>query len=83
MLQHRDRVNGEGVVEHGVDGLIDLHVLLQIKVLRAQLINDLRHTPRVNEHRAQHRLLRFYRMGQLLEQQFFITQSHSFTCFSV
>ena len=69
VLQHGERVDGEGVVEHGVDGLIDLHVLLPVEVVRAQLVNDLRDTPGVDEHGAQHRLLRLVGVGQLLQQQ--------------
>ena len=62
VLQHRHRVDGEGVVEHGVDGLIEL-------------VDDLGHAPGVDEHGAQHRLLRLHRVGQLLEQQLLVFQS--------
>ena len=33
-LQHRDRVNGLGEIEHGIDGGIDLLILLQVEIHR-------------------------------------------------
>ena len=49
-LQHRHRVDGEGVVEHGVDSLVDFSVLADVEVVGAQLVDDLGDTPGVDEH---------------------------------
>ena len=76
VLQHRHWVDGEGVIEHGVDGIVDLPVLPYIEVVGPQLVDDLRHAPGVDEHRAQHRLLRLHTVRHLPEQQLFVFHWH-------
>ena len=76
VLQHRHRVDGEGEVEHGVNGLVDLPVLPDIEVLRPELLDHIRDTAGVDEHGAQHGLLRLHRMGELLKEQLFLFQRH-------
>ena len=63
VLQHRHRVDGEGVVEHGVNRLINFPVLAQIEILYPQLINDLRHTPGIDEHGTEHGLFGLNAVG--------------------
>ena len=69
-------VNDLGEVEHGVDGLVNLPVLLEVKILRLQQTNDVGHTPAVDEHGAQNRLLRLQGVGRLPAQQFFLPSHH-------
>ena len=57
-----------------VDGLKDIAVGPQIKVLRLQLVHDVLDAVGVDEHGAQHRLLRLGRMRRLPQQQ--IVRSH-------
>ena len=71
-VQHRHRVDGLGEVEHGVDGFIDFPVLLQIKILRPQNTDHIRHAAAVNKNRTQYRLLRLQRIGGLSVQQFLV-----------
>ena len=75
VLQHRHRINGEGVVEHGVDGLVNFTVLTEVEVVGPQLVDDLRHALGIKQDRAQHSLLRLHRVGQLLHQKLVVIQS--------
>ena len=72
LVQHGDRVNGLGEVEHRIDGLVDLPVLLLIEICRLHNAHDLRQTAAVDQDRAQHRLFRLNGMGHLSNNQFFI-----------
>ena len=58
LVEHRHRVDLFREIEHRIDGLVDLAVLPQIEVLRPKKADDVRHTALVNEHGAEHRLLR-------------------------
>ena len=78
LIQHRDRVDGLGVIEHGVDGLEDLTVLLEVEILRLYHTHHIGDAAAVDEDRAQNSLLRFYRLGRLLLKQFFIHAKFSF-----
>ena len=69
LARHGDAVDGAGVDEHLVDGLEDLAVGTQVEVLRLELIHDILDAVRVDEHGAEHRLLRFRRMGHLVGQE--------------
>ena len=51
LFQHRDRVNGFGIVKHGVDGFKDLPILGEIEIVRFELFYDLRDTVWLYEHR--------------------------------
>ena len=72
VVQHGHRVDGQGKVEHGVDGLIDLPVLTEIEVLRLEGLDDLGHAPGVDEHGTQHALLGLHRVGHLPDKQFLV-----------
>ena len=65
LVEHGDGVNVLREVEHRIDRLEDLAVLLQVKFIRLQKRNDIRHAPLVNEHGAEHRLLRLERLRHL------------------
>ena len=65
LIEHGDGVNVLREVEHRIDRLEDLAVLLQVKFIRLQKRNDIRHAPLVNEHGAEHRLLRLERLRHL------------------
>ena len=82
LIQHRHRVDGLGVVEHGVDGLVDLPVLLKVKVLGSQKSHHVGDAPAVNEDRAQNRLLCFQRLG-LLSGQKLLIHIHSLLSFGL
>ena len=73
VLQHRHRVDGEGEVEHGVDGLIDLPVGAQIEVLRPEGLDHLGHAAGVNEHGAEHGLFGLGAVGHLPGQKLLFT----------
>ena len=81
LVEHRDRVDGLGEVEHGVDGLVDLPVLLQEEVFGLDDADDIGHAPAVDQNRAQNRLLRLQRLGRLTAQQVFIHVGFSFRFF--
>ena len=68
LVQHRHRVDGGGEVEHGVDGLVNVPVGGQVKVLPGERLHHVRDAPGVNEHGAQHRLFRLHAVGHLPEQ---------------
>ena len=73
--------DGNGVdllreVEHRIDGLVDLAVLPQVKILRLQHTDDVRYAALVDEHGAEHRLLRFQRLWRLPGKQFLIHTVH-------
>ena len=70
LSRHGNAVDGLGVDEHGIDGLENLPIPAQIEVLRLELIHHVLHAVGVDEHRAQHRLLRLRRVGHLANQQF-------------
>ena len=72
LIQHRHRVNGLGEVEHGIDGLINLPVLLVAEILRAQQTHHLIDTLAVDQNGTQHRLFRFQRLGRLTGKQFLV-----------
>ena len=72
LIQHRHRVNGLGEVEHGIDGFKNLPILLKVEILRLHNAHHIGDAPAVNENRAQHRLLRFQRLGQLPGQKFLV-----------
>ena len=72
LVQHRHRVHRLGEGEHGVDGLVDVPVLPEVEVLGAQLLDDHRDAPGVDEHGAQHRLLGLHRVGHLPGQQLLV-----------
>ena len=78
LVQHRDRVNGLGEVEHGIDGFINFPVLLQVKILRLHNAHHIRNAPAVDENGTQNRLLRLQRLGLLPGQKFFIHGKFSF-----
>ena len=78
LVQHRDRVNGLGEVEHGIDGFINFPVLLQVKILRLHNAHHIRNAPAVDENGTQDRLLRLQRLGLLPGQKFFIHGKFSF-----
>ena len=65
LVQHRHRVNGGGEVEHGIDGLVDLPVGLEIEVLPGQGLHHVGDTAGVNEHGAQDGLFRLNAVGNL------------------
>jgi len=65
LIEHGDGVNVLREVEHRIDRLEDLAVLLQVEFIRLQKRNDIRHAPLVNEHGAEHRLLRLERLRHL------------------
>ena len=65
LVQHRDRVDGLGEVEHGIDGFIDLPVLLQEEVIGLDDADDVGDAPAVDQDRAQNRLLRLQRLRRL------------------
>ena len=69
LVQHGHRVDGLRQGEHGVDGLVDVPVLLEVEVVGPELFNDGRDAPGVDEHGAQHRLLRLGGVGELLDQK--------------
>ena len=71
-VQYGDRIDGLGEIEHGIDGFIDLPILLEVKILRAQNADHIGDALAVDEDRAQHRLLRFQGLGRLTGYQFFI-----------
>ena len=75
LVQHGNRVNGLGEVEHGIDGLVDLPVLLQIEILRLDDTYHIGDAAAVNEDGAQNRLLCLQRLRLLLMKQFFIHNS--------
>ena len=54
-------------------------ILAEIEVVGAQLIDDLRHAPGVDEHRAQNGLLRLYAVGHLPQQQLIFLKRHGIT----
>ena len=72
LVQDRHRVDDLGEIEHGVDGLVNLPVLLEVKILRLQEANHIGHTPAVDEHGAQNRLLCLQGVGRLATQQFLL-----------
>ena len=65
LVEHGDGVDVLREVEHRVDGLVDVAVLLQVELTRLQKRNHVRHAPLVNEHGAEHRLLCFERLRHL------------------
>ena len=65
LVQNGNRVNGLGEIEHGIDGFVNLPVLLQIKILRTEQSDHIRDTTAVNEDGTQNRLFRFQGLGQL------------------
>ena len=69
LVQHGHRVDGLAVGEHGVDGLIDIPVELDIKLIGLQLFQHLGDTPGINEHGADHSLLRRGGVGRLSAKQ--------------
>ena len=69
LVEYGDGVDVLREVEHRVDGLENIAVLLQIELVRLQKRNHVRHAPLVNEHRAEHRLLRFQRLRHLTAEQ--------------
>ena len=75
-IENGDRVDLFREVEHRIDGLIDLAVLPQIEILRLQHADDIRHAALINEHGAEHRLLRFQRLRRLPGKQFLIHTVH-------
>ena len=76
ILQHRDRVDGAGVAEHGVDGLVDFPVFLDIKVVRAKAAGNLSNAFWVVQDGAQDILFCSGRVGRLPEHQFFQFVGH-------
>ena len=70
LVEHGDGIDVLREVEHGVDRLIDVAVLLEVEIVRQQQPDDVRHAPLVNEHRAEDRLLRLERLRHLFCQQF-------------
>ena len=73
---NRHAVHRLGVDEHVGDGLKDLPVLPQVEILRLQLIHHILDTIAVDQHGAQHRLLRLGGVGHAPHQQFV----HHHTC---
>ena len=69
LLRHGDPVDGLGVAEHGVDGLEDVPVLLDIEVLRLELVHHVLDAVGVDEHGPQSGLLRLQGVGHLTGQQ--------------
>ena len=65
---HGNAVDGLGVHEHGIDGLENLPVLAQVEVLGLELVHDVLDAVGVDEHGAQHRLLRLRGVGRLADQ---------------
>ena len=61
-IQNGYRVNTLCAVEHRVDGLKDALVFFRVKIIGAHLLDDLRNAIRIDQHRAEKRLLR----GQVL-----------------
>ena len=78
LVQHRNGVDGLGEIEHGVDGLIDLPVLLQVEVAGGHDAHHVGNTAAVDEDGAQNRLFRFQRLGRLLAEQLLIHVGFSF-----
>ena len=68
LVQHRHRVNGGGEAEHGVDGLINIPVGLQIEVLAGELLHHVGDAAGVDEHGPQDRLLSLDAVGDLSEK---------------
>ena len=66
---HRHTVDGLGVDEHGINGLEDLPILPQVKILGLEPVHHILDAVRVNEHGPQHRLLRLRGMGHGTAQQ--------------
>ena len=69
-IQHGNRVDGLGEIEHLVDGFVNLPVLLQVEVLRLDNADNIRQATAVNQDRTQHGLLRLHGMGRLSGHQF-------------
>ena len=68
LVQHRPRVDGGGEAEHGVDGLINIPVGLQIEVLAGELLHHVGDAAGVDEHGPQDRLLSLDAVGDLAEK---------------
>lgn len=78
---HGDAVDGLGVDEHMVDRLEDLPVGPQIEILGLQLVHHVLDAVGVDEHGAQHRLLRLRGMGHGRRQQGVGVVGHGKTSF--
>ena len=72
LVQHRNRIDGFGVVEHGVDGLENFPVLLEIEILRFYNTHHIGDAAAVDQDGTQNSLLRLQRLGYLALKQFFI-----------
>ena len=70
LVDNGDRVNRTGIGEHLINGLKYVLILFQIEIFRAHLLNDIRNTPGVNEHGANHRLLCDRGIGDLSSEEF-------------
>ena len=69
-VHHRHRVDGLEAVEHGEHHVEQGAVLAQVKIVGPQPLHDGGDAPLVNEHGAQHRLLRHDGVGHLQFHQF-------------
>ena len=49
LVQHSNRVDGLREIEHRIDGFINLPVLLQIEVLRADNADHISQTPTIDQ----------------------------------
>ena len=58
LVEHGYRVDALRAVEHRINDLKDPLVLIGVEVIRAHLLDDLRDTVRIDQHRAEKRLLR-------------------------
>ena len=69
-IEHRDRVDALRAIEHGIDGLKDALVFVGVEVVRAHLLDHLGDAVRVNQHRAEQRLLRCQILRHLPHEKF-------------
>ena len=58
LIQHRNRVDGLGIVEHGIYSCVNLLILRQEKVLRLDNADHIGNTAAVNKNGAKYRLFR-------------------------
>ena len=71
-IEYGNRVDLFREVEHRIDRLVDLAVLPEIEVVRLQHADYVRHAALVDQHGAEHRLLRFQCLRNLPLKQFFV-----------
>ena len=81
-LGYCDAVDGLGVAEHGVDGLKDVTVLLDIEVVGLELVHDVLDAVGVDEHGTQGGLFCLQAVGHLPGENF-IFKSHCDSPFSL